>query len=56
MSFGLKNAEATYQQTINKVFEEQIGRKVKVYVDDMIVKSKRSTNHIGDLRETLNTL
>ncbi len=40
MLFGLKNASATYQRLMNKVFSSQIGRNMEVYVDDMIVKSK----------------
>ena len=39
MSFSLKNAGVTYQRLINKMFEDQIGRNVQVYVDDMLVKS-----------------
>ena len=56
MSFGLKNVGATYQQTITKVFEEQLRRNIQVYVDDMTVKRKRSVDHIRDLAKTLNTL
>ena len=39
MPFGLKNAGATYQRLVNKRFQNQIGRSMEVYVDDMIVKS-----------------
>ena len=39
MPFGLKNAGATYQRLMNKMFTQQIGRNVQVYVDDMLVKS-----------------
>ena len=38
MPFGLKNAGATYQRLMNKMFVHQIGRNVQVYVDDMLVK------------------
>ena len=40
MPFGLKNARATYQRLVNKMFNKQIGRNMEVYVDDMLVKSK----------------
>ena len=56
MSFGLKNAGATYQRLINKMFARQIGRNVQVYVDNMLVKSLRKDNNLGDLQETFNTL
>ena len=36
--FGLKNAGSTYQRLMNKIFTNQIGRNVQVYVDDMLVK------------------
>ncbi|KAL0455573.1 UNVERIFIED_CONTAM: hypothetical protein Slati_0896500 [Sesamum latifolium] len=40
MPFGLKNAGATYQILVNKIFRPQLGRNMEVYVDDMLVKSK----------------
>ena len=40
MSFGPKNVGATYQRMMNKVFAEHIRRNMKVYVDDILVKSK----------------
>ena len=39
MSFGLKNAEATYQRVTTILFHDMMRRDVEVYVDDMIVKS-----------------
>ncbi|KAL5550933.1 hypothetical protein UlMin_001109 [Ulmus minor] len=40
MLFGLKNAGATYQRLVNKMFKDQIGKTMEVYVDDMLVKRK----------------
>ncbi len=56
MPFGLKNAGATYQRLVNKIFKEQIGRNMEVYVDDMLVKSRHADQHIADLEETFATL
>ena len=56
MPFGLKNARATYQRLVNQMFNKQIGRKVEVYINDMLVKSKEEEDHLDDLRETFNTL
>ncbi|XP_065039424.1 uncharacterized protein LOC135673957 [Musa acuminata AAA Group] len=56
MPFGLKNAGATYQRTVNKMFAHQIGRNMEVYVDDMIVKSQEARTHLADLAEAFATL
>ncbi|KAL0394719.1 UNVERIFIED_CONTAM: Pro-Pol polyprotein [Sesamum latifolium] len=52
MPFGLKNAGATYQRLVDKIFQSHIGRNVEVYVDNMLVKSKKAEDHIADLEET----
>ena len=49
MPFGLKNAESTYQRMMTKMFEPQLGRSIEVYIDDMVVKSKLMSKHVGDL-------
>ncbi|KAL0454671.1 UNVERIFIED_CONTAM: hypothetical protein Slati_0806300 [Sesamum latifolium] len=56
MPFGLKNAGATYQRLVDKIFRHQIGRNMEVYVDDMLVKSKKAPDHIKDLKETFSIL
>uniref|UniRef100_A0A2N9FBJ4 Uncharacterized protein n=1 Tax=Fagus sylvatica TaxID=28930 RepID=A0A2N9FBJ4_FAGSY len=56
MPFGLKNAGATYQRMITKMFSSQLGKTVEVYIDDMVVKSVRAEDHLEDLRAVFNTL
>ncbi|KAL0444628.1 UNVERIFIED_CONTAM: hypothetical protein Slati_2185500 [Sesamum latifolium] len=56
MPFGLKNAGATYQRLVDKIFHPQIGRNVEVYVDDMLVKSKKAKEHVKNLEETFSVL
>jgi hypothetical protein len=56
MPFGLKNAGATYQRLVNKMFQAQIGKNMEVYVDDMLVKSTESVSHAHDLHEAFETL
>ncbi|XP_041000589.1 uncharacterized protein K02A2.6-like [Juglans microcarpa x Juglans regia] len=51
MPFGLKHAGATYQRLVNRMFKNQIGRNMEVYVDDLRVKSKKSEQHLDDLQE-----
>ncbi|CAA7016406.1 unnamed protein product [Microthlaspi erraticum] len=45
MPFGLKNAGATYQRLVNKMFADQLGRSMEVYIDDMLVKSAKAHDH-----------
>jgi hypothetical protein len=56
MSFGLKNGGATYQRCIHTVLESQIGRNVKAYIDDMVVKLEKHGDLLNDLKETFNNL
>ncbi|XP_042426235.1 uncharacterized protein LOC122014118 [Zingiber officinale] len=50
------NARATYQRMMDKIFREQIGRNVEVYVDDILIKSPLAVNLITDVEETYGTL
>ncbi|XXG88875.1 hypothetical protein AAC387_Pa12g1022 [Persea americana] len=56
MPFGLKNAGATYQRLVTKMFQAQLGKTVEVYIDDMVVKSRESQDHLADLRQTFSIL
>jgi hypothetical protein len=39
MTFGLKNAGATYQRAMNLIFHELLGNTMEVYIDNIVVKS-----------------
>ena len=52
MPFGLKNAGATYQRLVNKIFQKQIGESMEVYIDDMLVKSVKAELHVAHLAES----
>lgn len=54
MPFGLKNTGVTYQRQVNKMIKNQIVRTMEVYVDDMLVKILKATEHINNVRELLN--
>ena len=56
MLFGLKNAGATYQRCMLKVFGDLIGRTVEAYVDDIVVKSKWVDHLVADLEQTFTKL
>ena len=51
MHFGLKNARATYQRLVNKMFKEMIGKMMKVYIDNMLVKNLKAVDHITHLEK-----
>ena len=50
MSFGLKNAGSTYQRMMTRMFESLLGKNIEIYIEDMVVKSKMVSEHLGDLR------
>jgi hypothetical protein len=56
MSFGLKNAGATYQRAIQACFKKQLNKNVEAYVDDVVVKTRNSDTLIADLEETFASL
>ena len=53
MTFGLKNAGATYQRTMNYIFHDLISKLVEIYIDIVVVKSKSVGGHLEDLRQVL---
>ena len=54
--FGLKNAGATYQRLVNRMFQKQIGTTMEVYIDDMLVKSTTAELHIAHMSEAFQIL
>jgi hypothetical protein len=52
MSFRLKNADATYQRSIQTRLSEQIGDNAEAYVNDVVVKIKNPDMLIVDLKQT----
>ncbi|GJT16299.1 reverse transcriptase domain-containing protein [Tanacetum coccineum] len=56
MPFGLRNTGATYQRLVDKAFHKQIGRNLKVYIDDLVIKSRTKDEIVRDIEETFKTL
>ena len=56
MPFGLKNAGATYQRLVTKMFRPLLDSTMEVYIDDMLVKSKQCLDHAAHLQQTFDLL
>ena len=56
MPFNLKNTGSTYQRMMTRMFEPQLGKSIEVYVDNMVVKSKMVSEHVGDLKAIFDIL
>ncbi|XP_048596410.1 uncharacterized protein LOC106364989 [Brassica napus] len=56
MPFGLKNAGATYQRLVNRMFADQLGNTMEVYIDYMLVKSLKADDHLNNLRDCFKIL
>ncbi|GKA03233.1 hypothetical protein Tco_0676014 [Tanacetum coccineum] len=56
LPFGLKNAGATYQKLVDKVFNNRIGHNLEVQVDDMVIKSDFEEDMLVNIQETFDKL
>ena len=56
MTFGLADAQATFQRAISKVLKPLIGKSVYVYVDDITIYTRTFKEHLEVLREVLHRL
>ncbi|KAL0307923.1 UNVERIFIED_CONTAM: Retrovirus-related Pol polyprotein from transposon [Sesamum angustifolium] len=56
MPFGLKNAAATYQRAMQRIFNDMLHKNVECYVDDLVVKSKKRDDHFHDFRKVFERL
>ena len=56
MPFGLKNTGATYQWLVNRMFKDKLGDTMEVYIDGIVVKSKKVEDHLKDLEWAFNIL
>jgi hypothetical protein len=48
ITFGLKNVSATYQRAMNLIFHELLGIILKIYIDDVVVKSDSMDSHLAE--------
>jgi hypothetical protein len=56
MPFGLKNIGATYQRMMQNCLGSQIGRNIQVYIDDIVITTRKEESLINDLQETFDNL
>ncbi|KAL0446207.1 UNVERIFIED_CONTAM: hypothetical protein Slati_1748600 [Sesamum latifolium] len=56
MAFGLKNAGATYQKAMRRIFDDMLYKNIECYVDDLVVKSTKREDHLRDLRKVFECL
>jgi hypothetical protein len=56
MPFGLKNAGATYQRMMQNCLGSQIGRNIQVYMNDVVITTRKEESLITDLKETFDNL
>jgi hypothetical protein len=56
MPFGLKNAGATYQRMMQNCVRSQIGRNIQVYINDVVITTRKEESLISDLAETFDNL
>jgi hypothetical protein len=56
MPFGLKNAGATYQRMMQNCLRNQIGRNIQVYINDIVITTRKEESLISDLQETFDNL
>ena len=56
MSFELKNACATYQKLMTKIFKPLIDQTMEVYIDEIVVKSGTRDEHAQYLEETFHLM
>jgi hypothetical protein len=56
MAFGLKNGWGRYQKCVHIILENQIGRNIEAYIDDIVVKSKKCEDLLDYLKETFYNL
>ena len=51
MPFDLKNAEATYQHMMSRMFKPRLGKTMEVYIDNKLVNLESRNDHLTHMRE-----
>lgn len=56
MLFGLKNAESTYMRVMNTIFHDITHKEIEVYVDYVIMKSRKSLDNLMQMEKFFDRL
>ena len=56
MPFGLTNIGTTLQRLINKMFADMLSTTIEVYIEDILVKSLISKQHLDHLCQAFEVL
>ena len=56
MPFGLRNAPSVFQRFVQDIFSDELGRFVQIYLDDIIICSKKKDHHIKQVSHVLKKL
>jgi hypothetical protein len=56
MPFGLKNAGATHQRMMQNCLGSQIGCNIQVYIDYIVITTRKEESLISNLQETFDIL
>ena len=52
MPFSLKNTGSTYRRAMNAIFHDMLGHPMEVYIEDIMVQSRRANEHVDHLRKS----
>ena len=55
-AFWSQNAGATYQRAMNTFFQDMLGHHMQVYMDDIMVKFKRASEHVNHLKKSFDRM
>ncbi|KAM2091177.1 hypothetical protein ACFX1T_029697 [Malus domestica] len=56
MPFGLNNTGATYQRTMQRIFNDMLHKNIECYIEDVVVKTMKRSDHLKDLRMVFDKL
>lgn len=56
ISFGINNAQVTFMESMNRVFQNYLDSFLVVFIDDIFVYSKSDDEHMVHLRVVLKDL